>query len=45
MLGELNLWGTGRGLPRLLLALLGLVTVLALALALIAWLLVASSGS
>lgn len=45
MLGELNLWGTGRGLPRLLLALLGLVAVLALALALVAWLLLASSGS
>ena len=43
LLGELNLWGTGRGLPRLLLALLGLVAVLALALA--AWLLLASSGS
>ena len=43
LLLELNQWGTGRGLPRLLLALLGLLAVLALAL--IAWLLLASFGS
>ena len=43
LLGELNLWGTGQGMPRLLLALLGLLAVLFLSLA--AWLFLASFGS
>ncbi len=43
MLGELNVWGTGHGLPRLLVASLSLVLVLILAL--LAWLAMASYGS
>ena len=43
MLGELNLWGTGHGLPRLLMALLAVVAVLSLTL--LAWLVLATSGS
>lgn len=43
MLGELNVWGTGHGLPRLLIALVSVVIVLTLTL--LAWLVLASTGS
>lgn len=43
LLGELNVWGTGHGLPRLLVASLSLLLVLILAL--LAWLAMASYGS
>ena len=43
MLGELNLWGTGHGLPRLLIAVAAVLIVLTLTLG--AWLVMATTGS